>query len=249
MKKIKYFLLAVVVTLCVAAFFATSTVYAEEVPETPVTDESTEETPVLSEEDFNKIVEVMQGIIEKNTNIKQEDLDGISAKLEEFGITVSTKILVVVIGAGVVVFLVLMFCIKQGSMIKSLKKVNNTQAIAYNNQQALIEATDRENLSKAVSYDVCNAVHNQNADLRQELAKLHAENEVLMEQNKTMLDAMRTAWGNKVHGINSVLNKAPTQAAVDSLELQLKYYQDYIKAQNAEQAESIIVEIEKKAGV
>lgn len=250
MKKIKILMLTVIFALCICAFNATI-VFAEEIQEAPIEQETTveDETPILSEEDMDKLVEIFQGIIENNTNLKQEDIDGISQKLEEYGIKVSNKMVILIIGASVVVFLVAMFSIKQNAKIKNLKALNNTQAIAYNNQQALIEATDRENLSKGVSADVCAEINKQNQDLREELAKTHAENEVIIEQNKTMIEAMRTAWGGKVSGINNILTKAPTQASVDALELQIKYYKEYIKAQNSEIADSIIVDIEKKAGV
>ena len=254
MKKFRLLFLTAILVLFVTTFSVTA--FAEETqetetPETNIEQEipSEETLPALTDEDFNKLVEIMQGIIEKNTSIKQEDIEGISAKLEEYGITISSKMIVIVIGASVVVFLVLMFAIKQRVTISNLKKLNNVQAVAYNNQQALIEATDRENLSKGVSADVCAELAKQNQDLREELAKMHGENEVIIEQNKTMIDAMRTAWGGKVSGINNILTKAPTQASVDALELQIKYYKEYIKSQNADVAESIIVDIEKKAGV
>lgn len=254
MKKFRLLFLTAILVLFVTTFSVTA--FAEETqkietPESNIEQElpSEETLPSLTDEDFDKLVEIMQGIIDNNTNIKQEDIDSISAKLEEYGITVSSKMIIIIIGASVVVFLVLMFAIKQNAKIKNLKALNNTQAIAYNNQQALIEATDRENLSKGVSADVCAELAKQNQDLREELAKMHGENEVIIEQNKTMIDAMRTAWGGKVSGINNILTKAPTQASVDALELQIKYYKEYIKSQNADVAESIIVDIEKKAGV
>ena len=81
------------------------------------------------------------------------------------------------------------------------------------------------------------------------LAKISGElktmHELLIAEGK----AMMIAWGNKVGGVNEVLAKAPEQSAVDADELYIKELEDVIKKTHSEDAEALLIELKKKAGV
>lgn len=259
MKKLLILLIALVMAF---AFTSSVVAFAEELPgETPdVTIEdpveeipeepTTESAPILSDEDLDKLAQILLEKAKEYTGLTENDVNALTQKIYDlFGGKISESIIIIIIILLAIGITVAGVFIRKHIKLNASKKELAALKKEYNNLAEFLDSFKGEKVSGEVVEAVKHLVDGIKSADTEYLAKIEGELKTVLEQVKAMARAMLLAWGNKCEGVNDALSKAPEMSVVEATALYIKALEDEIKKAHNADAEAVLVELKKKSGV